>query len=204
MPIRDHSCRGQLGRCLFGTIHVEDSLGGAYLGPVHVEDSLDGAYSGPFICFHIVKPLVLMCPIPCFRENQNIMMISRCYRKLEVLAHMCWIQNADTHASWCYQTWNYLHTLKLYPQSGSQSFVIYLSMEQKVFSLMTWNAFFCIFTWNRKWTIEIRTMTLLYCGCRITVSHVIQRIFVSCVTRGMIHGRTQAMRMYSCNAHVRV
>ena len=61
---------------------------------------------------------------------------------------------------------------------------------------------FCIFTWNIKWTIQLRTTTLLHCGWTITLSHVIQRVFVSCVTRGIIHGRTHAVHMYLCSAHV--
>ena len=62
VPIWDCSCRQQLGWCLFGTVHVDDSLDGAYLGlfmyrllgwclfgTVHVDDSLDSAYLGPFM-----------------------------------------------------------------------------------------------------------------------------------------------------------
>ena len=33
VPMWDCSCSRQLGRCLFGTIHLDDSLDGAYLGP---------------------------------------------------------------------------------------------------------------------------------------------------------------------------
>ena len=49
VPIWDRSCRRQLGWCLFGTVHVIDSLDSAYFGTVHVDDSLDGAYLGPFM-----------------------------------------------------------------------------------------------------------------------------------------------------------
>ena len=60
VPIWDCSCRRQLGWCLFWDRSC-DSLDGAYLGlfrrrqlgrclfgTFHVDDSLDGAYLGPF------------------------------------------------------------------------------------------------------------------------------------------------------------